>query len=353
MNKFDTLIKLLSDMDKWEVDPDQTTMTANKKFEDFKRLLSAANLEQLSALCDELRTYSMEGKIKFTNLADAEPMPEMISKSDPEESIEPPIEEPLPVPKEEVKEADPPQMEEPKTTETEDEYIPIDWIDKIPVDKYSIDPHGHVRNNYGNAHPVLPFMKNGQMCVKLTGVVKAGKKNPMTTTVPINSLLEIVFRKMQAAAARKKWDTEESAPVKRSTAPKPVRPGRYRIEDLSVPMKPLEPSPDDNSNKSGFPDFARIDFVPMIPADKYIIYQNGDVVNTRTKNKLTLKKDRRYCLIGDDGFRAYRLMTSLLIAAFSKDRPKAISILNHNQKPRLIDEKGPIHLNNIQMDYYK
>ena len=352
-----------------EVDENRTTVSAWKIYEEFQENLKHVDLGLLTKICEqseELRQLEKDGKLVVDHQTMGMAFPTYMEEkpSVPSESpVEPVKTEPIAEP---IKEDITATPETPVVEETEDEWIPIDWIDKIPIDKYSIDPHGHVRNNRQNGSAVLPFMKNGQLSVKLTGVIRAGKKNPMSTTVPINNLLEIVFRKMQAAAKKK----QSAADVKTSPAQlteKPIRPkanGRYRIEDLSVPMQPLAPPVKDEPEKigpiplaEGYPDFARIDFVPMVPPDKYIIYQDGSVVNKQTGRTLTIKTSTtgqpRYCLLGEDNYRAYRTIGYLLICAFARDRAKAQGVLNSNMKPRLINITGPLCLSNIDMDYYQ
>lgn len=364
---------------KAKVDEEQTMVSAWKLFNKFQHNLAMLDLELLTTICEqgeELRQMELDGKIKVNQLVDAVFPAYMPKKAEqPQKEEEPeaaPVEESVEAEPEEELEHEPEESEpepiptKPVEEKTEDElWIPIDWIDKIPVDKYSIDPHGHIRNNRQNA-PVLPFMKNGQLSVKLTGVIRAGKKNPVSTTVPINNLLEIVFRKMQQAA-KKKADTAELQKAKAALSgiktPQRNFKGRYRLEDMTVPMKPLAPPVKDEPEKigpiplaEGYPDFARIDFVPTVPPDKYIIYQDGSVVNKQTGRTLTIKTSTsgqpRYCLLGEDNYRAYRTISYLLICAFAKDRAKAQAILNSNMKPKLIDQNGPLHLSNIDMEYY-
>jgi hypothetical protein len=157
---------------------------------------------------------------------------------------------------------------EPESENNDVEWVQITWLPNIPSDKYEISSKGKVRNARNNG-PILPFMRNGALCVRLTGIVRPGKKNAAQVIVPVAELTKYVIDVIKAG----------KEPDKFVAKPRKTKSGRYKLEDLSVPMKPLAPPvPVDDEpevSEDGYPEFAKLDFLPTILPDKYIIYKDG------------------------------------------------------------------------------
>lgn len=396
-NKFEDVIQFLKSLDRAEVDPDKTMVSAYRLFLEAKELVKGVDLDRLMRISEigvKLREAELAGKIVTRQIRDAvdpkameeayehwrtpsSPLEKNFLRDEGGETVvykdgEPvgkldedrrmvPLDE-ISVPVEITPVEDTPAEEEPESESEPEkaddvEWIQITWLPNIPTDKYEISSRGKVRNSR-NKGPILPFMRNGALCVRLTGIVRPGKKNACQLVVPIVELAKYVVDVIKGGKEPPK--PVEKPRNKDGEIIRKTPSGRYRLEDLSVPMKPLAPPvPVDDEpevSEDGYPEFAKLDFLPTILPDKYIIYKDGRVKNTKTDRILAIK-DRhngygRYCLLGDCS-RVYRTIPWLLIVAFSQDRQKAIGILNNNQKPKLLDPAGPICLDNIDMNYYR
>ena len=355
----------------FSVDTDRTTITGYSRMREFvKRAQDFAqqktrDLDVLKNILLEWQDIMASGMVVFKDIEDVDPAHPAIHK--PTETKPEPKTKPAEVqPKETAKPEEKP-VEEPVKSKPVPRLIPfedhnkeiekpIDWIPDIPSNKYLIRKRGDkvtIINRATNKPAPIQVTSEGSK-VKLTGLVKPGRRNPTTREVLIRDLTQRAFPTMPK---QDKIDTTGT--------------GKIHLEDVSVPfdLKSMSARPKLTVRMEDITDeYVYIDFVKGIQKDKYKVNKHGEVFNTTTSRKITIGKaskndvprvslNNSYFAKGEGwghgqcSAKQYNLMHILIIAFLCKEKVD-IDILT-GRKLRKLDESKPWTLDNIDLEEYE
>jgi len=372
----------------FSVDTDRTTITGYARMREFVKRAQdfgqqkTRNLDVLKSILSEWQDIMASGMVVFKDIEDVDPAHPAVHKptETKPETTKPADVKPKEIskpststkPAETAKPAEPAKPEEkpveepakpkpvPRLIPFEDRNKeiekPIDWIPDIPSNKYLIRKRGDkvtIINRATNKPAPIQVTSEGPK-VKLTGLVKPGRRNPTTREVLIRDLTQRAF----------------------PTMPKPDQidttgTGKVHLEDVSVPfdLKAMTVKPKLTVRMEDITDeYVYIDFVKGIQKDKYKVNKHGDVFNTMTSRKITIGKasnsdvprvslNNSYFAKGEGWghgqcrTKQYNLMHILIIAFLCKEKVD-IDILT-GRKLRKLDESKPWALDNIDLEEYE
>lgn len=211
-----------------------------------------------------------------------------------------------------VKEKPPISVREPDV-----EYRCIDWLPGIDPSHYSITKTGTVVDNRAGAKEVIPVCVREKRCVKLRG------KRGSLSTHAIEDLMRKAFNIEKKEEPKEITEPKETKEPKErgvivTTAKKETKIDigallpELKIENLLSDKAPVAEVPQvvkDITNLHKEPvvinGYVKIDWYKDIPANKYIINANGDVVDTYTGMKVTKTKSRGISLTTKGSDRPY------------------------------------------------
>ena len=211
-----------------------------------------------------------------------------------------------------VKEKPPISVREPDV-----EYRCIDWLPGIDPSHYSITKTGTVVDNRAGAKEVIPICVREKRCVKLRG-----KKGALSTHT-IEDLMKRAFNIEKKEEPKETKETKETKNPEDRCAIVTTAKNETKIDiGVLLPELKIENILNDKTPEKEFPQvvkditnlhkepvvidgYVKIDWYKDIPADKYMINADGNVVDTYTGMKVTKTKSRGISLTTKGSDRPY------------------------------------------------